>query len=215
MSEAPPRKKRLPLRWLTLAEVVGLVAVVIAGLGYWDSHRERSLEERERAAAQRERKAEERAQAHAGALKQTFLMTAAPQGAGDWLRLTSVHSEQVIQTQSLTFPTDVRADEVETTGNPRIEAGWFDAGLARALKARGRGGKEVQDRVPVGIVTVYIEDGQTKTDRALYLVGYSLHPRVLRAGRVELEGLSLVRRGVGEDVRSAVDALWPKPDAKP
>jgi hypothetical protein len=121
----------------------------------------------------------------------------------------------VIQTQSLTFPTDVRADEVETTGNPRIEAGWFDAGLAKALKARGRGGKEIQDRAPVGIVTVYIEDGETKTDRAIYLVGYSLHPRVMRSDRVELEGLSLVRRGVGEDVRSAVDALWPKPDAKP
>ncbi len=215
MSDAPtPKKKRLPLRWLSLAEVVGLVAVVIAGLGYWDSQRERTLEERERAAAQRERKAEERAQAHAGALKQTFLMTAAPQGSGDWLRLTSVHPEQVIQTQSLTFPGDVRSDEVETTGNPRVEAGWIDSGLAKALKARGRGGKEVQDRVPVGIVTVYIEDGQTKTDRALYYLGYSLHPRVLRSDRVELEGLSLVRRGIGEDVRAAVDALWPKPDAK-
>jgi hypothetical protein len=210
-----PRKKRLPLRWLTLAEVVGLVAVTIAGLGYWDSHRERTVEERLRSAAERERKAEQQAQAHAGALKQTFLMTAATQGSGDWLRLTSVHPEQVIQTQSLTFPTDVRADEVETTGNPRIEAGWFEPGLARALKARGRGGKDVRDRVPVGIVTVYVEDGQTKTDRALYLLGYSLHPRMLRADRVELEGLSLARRGVGEDVRSAVDALWPKPDAKP
>ena len=216
MSEAPPsRKKRLPLRWLTLAEVVGLVAVVIAGLGYWDSHRERSLEEQARSAAERERKAEQRAQAHAGALKQTFLMTAAPQGAGDWLRLTSVHPEQVIQTQSLTFPSEVRADSVETTGNPRIEAGWIDTGLAKAEKTRGRGGKEAQGRLPVGIVTVYIEDGQTKTDRALYLLGYSLHPRVVRSDRVELEGLSLVRRGVGEDVRAAVDALWPKPDAKP
>ena len=163
MSEGP-RKKRLPLRWLTLAEVVGLVAVTIAGLGYWDSHRERTIEERVRSAAERERKAEQQAQARAGALKQTFLMTAAAQDAGDWLRLTSVHPEQVIQTQSLTFPSDVRADEVETTGNPRIEAGWFNAGLAKALKARGRGGKEIQDRVPVGIVTVYIEDGQTKTD---------------------------------------------------
>jgi hypothetical protein len=211
MSETPKPKKRLPIRWLTLAEVVGLVAVVIAGLGYWDSHRERSFEERERAAAERERMAE----ARAGALKQTFLMTATPQGSGDWLRLTSVHPEQVIQTQSLIFPTEVRADSVETTGNPRIEAGWLEAGLAKAEKARGRGGKEAQGRLPIGIVTVYIEDGQTKTDRALYLLGYSLHPRVLRSDRVELEGLSLVRRGVGEDVQAAVDGLWPRPEAKP
>jgi hypothetical protein len=211
MSEAPKPKKRLPIRWLTLAEVVGLIAVVIAGLGYWDSHRERSFEERERAAAERERKAE----ARAGALKQTFLMTAAPQGAGDWLRLTSVHPEQVIQTQSLTFPTEVRGDSVETTGNPRIEAGWIEGGLSKAEKARGRGGKEAKGRLPVGIVTVYIEDGQTKTDRALYLLGYSLHPHLLRSDRVELEGLSLVRRGVGENVQAAVDGLWPRPEAKP
>lgn len=209
MSDAPKPKRRLPIRWLTLGEVVGLMAVVIAGLGYWDSHRERSFEERERAAAEREHKAE----ARAGALKQTFLMTAAPQGSGDWLRLASVHPEQVIQTQSLIFPPEVRADAVETTGNPRIEAGWIDAGLAKAEKARGRGGKDVKGRLPVGVVTVYIEDGRTKTDRSLYLLGYRLHPRVLRADRVELEGLSLVRRGLGEDVQAAVGRLWP--EAKP
>jgi hypothetical protein len=207
----PASKRRLPIRWLTLAEVVGLVAVVIAALGYWDSHRERSLEERERAAAERQKAAE----AHAGALKPTFLMTAAPQGSGDWLRLSSVHPEQVIQTQSVTFPSDVRPDAVETTGNPRIEEGWLGAGVLKAEKARGRGGKEVRGRLPLGVVTVYIEDGQTRTDRALYLMGYSVHPRTLRADRVELEGLSLVRRGIGEDVRAAVDGLWPKADAKP
>jgi RimJ/RimL family protein N-acetyltransferase len=203
MSDAPRPRRRLPLRWLTLAELVGLVAVVIAGLGYWDSHRERTSEARERATAERERKAEEQAKVRAGALKQTFLMTATPQGSGDWLRMSSVHPEQVIQTQSLTFPTEVRADAIETTGNPRVEAGWLEAGLAKVEKARGRGGKEIRGRLPVGVVTVYIEDGQTKTDRALYLLGFSLHPRVLRADRVELEGLSLVRRGVGEDVQAA------------
>ena len=215
MSDAPRPRRRLPLRWLTLAELVGLVAVVIAGLGYWDSHRERTSEARERATAERERKAEEQAKVRAGALKQTFLMTATPQGSGDWLRMSSVHPEQVIQTQSLTFPTEVRADAIETTGNPRVEAGWLEAGLAKVEKARGRGGKEIRGRLPVGVVTVYIEDGQTKTDRALYLLGFSLHPRVLRPDRVELEGLSLVRRGVGEDVQAAVDGIWPKPDAKP
>jgi hypothetical protein len=76
----------------------------------------------------------------------------------------------------------------------------------KALRARGATAR--QGRLPVGIVTVFIEDGETKTDRAIYLVGYSLHPRVLRSDKVELEGLSLVRRGLGEDVQAAVDALW-------
>ncbi len=203
MSEKPAaRKRRLPLRWLSLAEFVGIVAVAIAALGYWDSHRERAQTDRERAAAEQEKKAE----AKAGALKLSFLMTGTPEGAGDQLRLATVHPEQVIQTQAVTFPSDVRGEAVQTTGNPRIEAGWFEGGLDRALHARGS--KQHQGRLPVGVVTVFIEDGQPKTDRALYLVGYSLHSRVLRSDKVELEGLSLVRRGVGEDMQAAVDGLW-------
>jgi hypothetical protein len=202
MSEKPAARKRLPLRWLSLAELVGIVAVAIAALGYWDNHRERAQTDRERAAAEQEKTAE----AKAGALKLSFLMTGTPEGSGDRLRLATVHPEQVIQTQSLSFPSDVRGDAVQTTGNPRIEAGWFDAGLDKALHARGS--KQHQGRLPVGVVTVFIEDGQTKTDRALYLVGYSLRPRVLRSDKVELEGLSLVRRGVGEDIQAAADALW-------
>jgi len=195
-----PARKRLPLRWLTLAEFVGIVAVAIAGLGYWDNHRERAQTERERVAEAQEKKAE----ARAGALKLAFLMTATPEADGQRLRLASVHPEQVIQTQAVSFPTAIRGDAVQTTGNPRIEAGWFDGGLAKAEhRARRR-----QGRLPVGVVTVFIEDGQPKTDRAIYLIGYSLHPRVLRADRVEMEGLSLVRRGVGEDIQGAVDALW-------
>ena len=199
MSETPAEKKRR-LRFLTLAEIVGIAAVAIAALGYWDNHRERTQTDRERAAEAQEKKAE----ARAGAMKLSFLMTGTPEGSGDRLRLASVHSEQVIQTQALTFPSEIRGDPVQTTGNPRIEAGWFDGGLAKAEhRARRR-----QGRLPVGVVTVFIEDGQPKTDRAIYLIGYSLHPRVLRADRVEMEGLSLVRRGVGEDIQGAVDALW-------
>ena len=195
-----PARKRLPLRWLTLAEFVGIVAVAIAALGYWDNHRERAQTERERVAEAQEKKAE----ARAGALKLAFLMTATPEADGQRLRLASVHPEQVIQTQAVSFPTAIRGDAVQTTGNPRIEAGWFDGGLAKAEhRARRR-----QGRLPVGVVTVFIDDGQPKTDRAIYLIGYSLHPRVLRADRVEMEGLSLVRRGVGEDIQAAVDALW-------
>ncbi|WP_372781508.1 hypothetical protein [Phenylobacterium sp.] len=206
MSDKPSAKKRLPLRWLSLAELVGIVAVAIAALGYWDSHRERAQTDRERAAAEQEKKAE----AKAGALKLSFLMTGTPEAAGDRLRLASVHPEQVIQTQALSFPRDVRGDAVQTTGNPRIEVGWLEGGLDKALRARDSNGgaRPPHGRLPVGIETVFIEDGQTKTDRAVYLVGYSLHSRVLRSDKVELEGLSLVRRGVGEDLQAAVDGAW-------
>lgn len=195
-------KKRLPLRWLTLAELVGVLALVIAGLGFWDSHRERTQADRERAEAAREQRAER-------ALKQSFLMLGTPDKDGEKVRLSTVHAEQVIQTQTLWFPADIRADSVETTGNPRLEAGWIEDGLRRAV---GRaGGKPKRGRLPVGIVTVFIEDGQTRTDRAIYQLGYSLHPRVLLGARVELEGLTLARRGVAGDLQAAVDSQWAAP----
>lgn len=188
---------KLPVRWLTLAEIVGVSALVIAGLGYWDNHRERIQTERERAAESRERQA----QAKVSALKQTFVLTGSPSDSGDRIRIDTVHPEQVIQTQELWFPTAVRADSVKTTGNPRIEAKW----IARVAKADD---KAKSGRVPVGVLTVFIEEGQTKTDRSVYYVGYSREARVLRADKVTLEGLSLARRGVAGDLQKAADALW-------
>ena len=194
LSDTP--RKRLPLRWLSLAEIVGVVAVVVAVLGYWDSHRERTQESLEKALAARERQVE----ARANALRQSFLMTGTLEGSGDRIRLSSQRPEQVIQTQTIWFPKAVRAAPVETTGNPRLEVGWVEDGLRKAKTRSGR--------VPVGVLTVFIEDGLTKTDRAVYQVGYSLHPRTLRKAEVDLDGLSLARRGVTGDLQGAADNLW-------
>jgi hypothetical protein len=197
MSQDPPRKRRLPVRWLALSEIVAVVAVVIAGLGYWDSHRERAQEARDKAEAAAEKRAEE----HAATAKQSFILTGQP--AGDRIRLSAVKPDQVIQTQTLVFPTPVRDDDVQTTGNPRIERGWFDAGL----KTARRGGPD-EGRLPVGIVTTYIEGGETRSDRSIYFIGYSLKDRMLRGHEVQLDGLSVARRGVSGDLQKAVDALW-------
>ena len=200
----PPRK-RLPLRWLTLAEIVGVAALVLAGLGYWDSHREHALEQSERAQADRDRAAEAKAreaEQKASVLKQTFLMTAAPDSSGDRLRLTAAHAEQVVQTQTLWFPSVIRADSIETTGNPRIQADWVADGARKAAA------KSQHGRIPVAILTTFIEDGDTKTDRAVYLMGYTLHGRLLGGPRVELEGLSLSHRDVQGDLQAAADQMW-------
>ena len=201
MTEETPLK-RLPIRWLTLAEIVAVAALVITGLSFWDSHRERVRDERERSAAASERQASARAEAKAAALKQTFVMTGAREDGGAKVVLTSVNDGQVIQTQTVWFPSEIRSDSVETTGNPRLEAGWIENGL------RKKAGKAKTGRVPVGVLTVFIEDGQTKTDRAVYQLGYSIHPRTLRADRVELEGLSVARRDVSGDLQAAAGTLW-------
>jgi hypothetical protein len=189
MNETPA--KRALLRRLTLAEGVGLAAVLIAALGYWDAHHARITAARER-----------EAEIKADALKHSFLIIGAVEGEGDKLRLSSAHPEQVIQTQTLWFPSDVRTDSIETTGNPRLEANWIENGLDRTS------GKTKHGRLPVGLTTVFIEDGQTKTDHGLYVVAYSLHPRLLRSPKLELEGLSLMRGGIPADPKATLNSLW-------
>ena len=201
MSETPRKRltlRQLKLRWLSLGEFVGVAALLIAALGYWDTHREHAQEANDRAAADKQRQAE----AAADALKHSFLLVGRPNGSGDTVRLTTVNADQVIQTQTVWFPAAVRGDSVETTGDPRLEAGWIDQGL------RKNAGDAKAGRVPVGVQTVFIEDGQTKTDRALYWLGFSLHPRLLGGDRVALEGLSLVRRGVTGDLQAATNGMW-------
>jgi hypothetical protein len=197
VDQGPP-KKRLPIRWLALSEVVAVAAVVIAGLGWWDNHRQHQQELRDKAEAARERHAEERATA----ARQSFILTG--QASAERIRLAAVNPEQVIQMQTLVFPTPVREDDVQTTGNPRIDRQWFEDGLKKAR----RGELPQEGRIPVGIVTTYIQDGQTRSDRSLYLVGFSVKDRLLRGAQLQLEGLSVARRNVAGDLQRAVDALW-------
>ena len=186
-----PTRKRLPIRWLTLGEIVGVVAVILAGLGYWDTHRERVAADQAHRAELAQR-----------AARETFLMTGAVADHGGALRLTSVHPEQVIQTQTVWFPHALRGASVETTGNPRIEAGWIEAAVKKAA------GSVKQGRLPVAIQTVYIQDGQTRTDNAVYEVGYSLHPRLILGDKLDLEGVFLARRGASGDLQAAADKMW-------
>jgi hypothetical protein len=198
MSEARPRR-RLPVRWLTLAELVGILALVVAALGWWDNHHEKLQQDQERAAEAKTRAADARRES----LKTSFLLTGQVEGDSRRVRLSSAHPDQVIQTQTLIFPSAVRKDPVETTGNPRLEAGWFEDGLKKAGVKAGQ-----PRRVPVGVVTTYVEDGEMKTDQAIYGVAATLQGRFLRGSRLQLDGISLKRRGVSGDLQAAVDAAW-------
>lgn len=197
MSEERPRRK-LPVRWLTLAETVGVLALIVAALGWWDNHRERAAQDQERAAAAREKAVE----ASRETKKAAFLLVGQVGDDGERIRLASARADQVIQTQTLIFPSEIRGDTVETTGNPRIDRGWIEGGLKKAHHEAGA------VRVPVGIVTTFVEDGEMKTDRSVYVVGAVIKERMLRGASVKLEGLSLARRGVTGDLRMAVDQAW-------
>jgi hypothetical protein len=126
--------------------------------------------------------------------------------------LEPLRSDQAIQGQRYYFPTPVlsRAREIQA-GRPQIDLAWFDDGLKHALKAARKAGHSLpkgEAELPVAIVTTYVEDGEMRTDRSLYRLGYNAKGGLLGAVKLHLLGVSLVRRGVGEDVQAAVDAAW-------
>jgi hypothetical protein len=184
-------------RWVSVGEIVGVLALLVAGVSFWDSHEERARLDRDRAEAER------RAAAQA-----IFLMRGEVEADGQRLRLEPVRADQVIQSQVFVFPAKVRAGEVRTTGAARIEAAWFADGARKAPRPGGK--DEVGDlRMPVGVTTTFMSDGQAVTDQSIYLIGYTLKPRLLLGARIELQGLSLARRGAAGDLRAKVEAMWP------
>ena len=197
MSSPPdpqPAAKRSRRFWLTVGEVVGVLAVLIAGLNYWDSHREH-------AQAAKQADAEAKAQA-------ALVITGQADAGGRRIVLRALKSDQAIQSQRYIFPAKVLDHAMEVSAAaPQIDAGWIAAGLARALDdANAKGDGEAQ--LPVGILTTYVEDGETRTDRSLYKVGYAWRSRFLLGRQITLQGISLSQRGVGGDLQALVNQRW-------
>ena len=181
--------------WIRISEVVGVVAVLIAILNFWDNHAEHRLAEKERQTA------DQRA-----ASGPAFVLVGSADNDGALIHLSPVHGEQPIQSQVFFFPTTVRDKPVAITGAARLEAAWIAGGLR---KVSGKIGGDPGDlRLPVGIATTYLADGETRTDASIYDLGYRIEPRFLRSGRVVLEGLSVARRGVRGDLQAATQQLY-------
>lgn len=204
MNDAAPAKSR-PKLWLTISEVVGVVAVLIAALSFWDNHRDRTASEKAQAEQQQRLQAQQQVQS-------ILVLTGEVDGSGDRIRLRPMNSAQAVQTQTIVFPTEIRANAVDIdAATPRIEKDWIVEGLKKSADAdrKARRAKPAgEGRLPVGIVTTYIQDGVTRTDRSLYRLGYSTSSNLLGAEKVKLEGLSLARRGASGDLRAQVDAQW-------
>lgn len=202
MSETPQEKQeaaRVRRRWLNLGELLAVAAVVISALTFWNSYRERTNSE---------------ANAQAAAEKSTrsaaiLTFKASPSSDGRTLALTPRSDTQVVQSQTISFPTALNLDPVSTTGDARIERGWFDSALAKARKAAGAKYDEAGDaRVPVMIVTNFLVDGEPKVDRALFEIGYEAQHAFLSGTTIRLKGLSRVEAAKDEaSGKKALDVL--------
>lgn len=184
---------------MNVGEAAAVLAVVIAALSYWDAHREHALAARQ---------ADAQARAHG-----VFVIKGAADPGGRRIELESLKPTQAIQSQRYVFPTAVLGHAMEVAAaRPQIDVDWIAAGLGRALdEAHVKGDGEA--RLPVGIVTTYVEDGETRTDRSTYQIGYAYRSRFLLGRRITLQGISLVQRGNRGDLQDFVNRRWAAPGA--
>ena len=189
MTDRPPAAAKSRRRFISLGETVAILALAVSAGGLWLSWQSR-VEDRTSVAAQ------------AVARRVPLILSASAADDGRVLRLAPAGNGVVIQTQTIAFPTAIGAASVDTTGNARLEAGWFDDGLRKAIR-----GSKVARRLPVAIITRYTVDGDMAEDSAVYDIGFATHARMLRPDAVTLEGLTLVARGV-RNGQARIDARW-------
>ncbi|PZN93634.1 MAG: hypothetical protein DCF31_12000 [Alphaproteobacteria bacterium] len=190
--ETPAQRRR---RWLTIGETVGVLALLISAASFWDSHQQR-VAERQPAPAVK------------AAVKPLMLNSFADDD-GRLLTIASPNPDRVIQTQTILFPTALAIDKVDTVGSPRLESGWFAGALNKLPHTSGKAG-----RLPVAIVTQYLDDGIQREDSAIYDIGYRWRSRIIGSDVPAMEGMTLVSRG-GAKLQARLDARWAKAQPVP
>ena len=194
----PSEAAAIRRRWITLGEVVAVIAVLISGLTLWNSWSER----RDSEVARHE-------DAQRNSAKAARLVLVAEAAGNAALSLRPASADQTVQSQKILFPSALGAAPAETTGEPRIEANWFEGKLVRAReKARLPDDSRGDERLPVAIVTRYLVDGAAHEDVALYDVGYSVSGKLVSGHEVALRGLSLVGRVKKGQAQAKLDARW-------
>ena len=171
-------------RWLSLGETLAVLAVMISALTLWLNWAEQSDTRQEKAAET----------SHAARQAATLTLTSTISGKGSRLELHPASAAQQVLGQTIRFPAALGVDPVDTSGEPRIEAQWFEAALKKARNKAGLPDDSRGDeRLPLIIATRFMADGQAREDMALYDLGYTIRGRLLSGHVLALRGLSLVR----------------------
>jgi len=187
-TRAEAEKAATRRRWINLAEIVAVAGLLISGLALWNSYRDRTVDESEKASAR------------------TMVLRGTADGEGERLSLAPADSEQTIQGQRIVFPTALAVAPMETLADPRIEAAWFRRQILQAVEGDGREDR----RLPVAITTRFYRDGALLSDTAVYYLVYRIKGGGLLEGRkLRLRGLSRAQTADPAAARRRIDALWP------
>jgi hypothetical protein len=185
-------------RWITLGELLAVVAALISGLTLYLNWSDKQDE-----------RADKAAESSKASTRAARLVLNAEKDGDDRLRLKPTDPGQVVQSQTIAFPKALGIDPVETTGEPRIEGGWFESALKRRReKAKLPDDSVGDERLPVAITTRFVVNGEPYEDIALYDIGYGIAGKWLSGHRLTLRGLSLVRHVKADGAQAALDARW-------
>lgn len=188
-------------RWLTLAELLAVAAVLISALTLWDNHSDRA----------RERVQEEQAASRASAEASTIILRGTPDRNGERIAMAPLRDDQAVQAQTISLPTALAMAPVDTAGDPRIEADWFASGFKKAVKPAGDDDSARGDeRLPVLISTRYLIDGNMMEDQAIYDLSLRRDGQFLGGEKIRLRGLSLVSHVKKGNGQAQLDARWRK-----
>ncbi len=193
MSETPSERREAAAtrrRWVTLAEVVAVIGVLIAGLTLWNNWSDRRDTAAQKAAdAQGEAKARSRID-----LKATV------EDGGRRLALNDPAHE--IQDVAVAFPAALGVAEQQPGGDPVIDTRWFQDAL---LKATDGGADDREGRLPVLLRVSYLDGDATRTITSLYDVIWRTEGRLLQGRALKLEGLRIRSR---TGTTTGLNAAW-------
>ena len=187
-------------RWITLGELLAVVAVCISALTLWNSWTER-----------KESAELKNADARQASTRAVTLVLVATSSGDRKLTLKPAASTQSVQSQTILFPKALGVAPAQTAGDPRIEAAWFEHALKKARSlAHLPDDSRSDERLPVAIITRFLSDDQPHEDVALYDIGYGIAGHWFTGHSVSLRGIALVSRVKAGSAQARVDARWNK-----
>jgi hypothetical protein len=179
-------------RWVTLAEVVAVAGVVIAGLTLYTNWQDR----RDTAAARIEERSD------AARDRTRFELRGLPASGHSAILLTRDEAHPLGDVR-VSFPSPLGVPAQDAVDHT-IDGDWF----SKPLREQTDGGDDdVTGRLPVLIDYTFMADDKPVSRRAIYDIVWKTEGQLLRGRRVNLVDFRLREAG-GSQQR--IDALWAK-----
>ena len=174
MTETPEQRRRR-LRWLTLGELIAVIAVAISAIGLWKGwgdEREKPVLVEKRAAV-------------------PLTLRGVARKDGRSLLVEPVEASHSLDGATVSFGNT----KVELAGDAQLDASDFERAVEASDAAKDEKPGDGLHRLPLRIDARYVEAGQTLRSVANYALVYRWEEGGLFGGRsLRLAGLSLVSR---------------------